>query len=148
MTAMLWCQNCGHRIPKGRRRVNAHGWGSKCPRCREDDLQLDKRGPLARLVMVELRAWENAKEMIGWKGVLALDGVPVLRVSNEGLGGCNTYEPMAKKSAGFRELVDLLEEAARAATGMKSEALDALTACMEQGGAAESAVAEVKSWTT
>ncbi len=36
----LWCQNCGHTQPKGGAHVNRHGWGPKCPACREDDLQL------------------------------------------------------------------------------------------------------------
>lgn len=40
---MLWCQNCGHRTPLGRRKVNEYGWGPKCSACREDDLQLERK---------------------------------------------------------------------------------------------------------
>ena len=40
LEGMLWCQNCGEWTTRGTASVNSYGWGPRCPRCQEDDLQL------------------------------------------------------------------------------------------------------------
>lgn len=100
---------------------------------------------LARLTMSELKAIETARGGIAWSGVILLDGRPRYRVSNDGNGGCNFYEPSSIDN--YREVRDQLaeiESAAKQATGLKYEALDALTSHMENGDTAAQHVAAVK----
>jgi hypothetical protein len=101
---------------------------------------------LPRLRMRGLRAHSNARGGVAWSGTILLDDEPRLVVSNDGRGGSNMYcgYEADEDALSARALVDAIELQARAATGLRCEAFDALTACMENGDTAEQAVAVVR----
>lgn len=102
---------------------------------------------LPRLKMRGLKAIKTAKGTVAWSGTLLLDGKPVIRVSNDGDGGCNLYHPASAAKGAFadmRELQKQLEAEVKKATGVDFEPLDALTACMENGETGTDAVPVVK----